>query len=70
MAREEPARWHCANRDCDWFMVATTAEEADAAPKCVCGSAMTRSGPQPVLSYLEFLRDEMAIADKTEMDRE
>jgi len=70
MAKEESARWHCPNRDCNWFMVAAAAEEGDVAPKCICGTEMKKSVTVQALSYLEFLRDQTANADEAEVDGE
>jgi len=52
--------WHCPNRDCNWFMVATMAEEGDAVPRCVCGSLMQKAEVRSALGYLDFLREEAA----------
>jgi len=68
MAKEESTRWRCANRDCDWSMVATATEGREDAPRCVCGGEMKRAEPVPVLSYLEFLREDIAIADEAKTD--
>jgi hypothetical protein len=60
MSKEEVASWRCANRNCDWFMVATPVDKGETAPKCTCGSAMKQVELVPVLGYLDFLREEFA----------
>jgi hypothetical protein len=67
---KEAARWCCANRDCNWFMVAAKNPEGAEAPKCVCGGPMKKVEMLPVPSYLDFLRDESAAAESARADEE
>lgn len=70
MPNREMARWCCPNRDCNWSMVGTTAEDAEAPPRCVCGSEMQKVEAVPVFTYLDFLRGETAKEDEQGMKEE
>lgn len=60
MPNGERVRWCCHNRDCDWSMVGTLAEQGEVPPRCVCGSEMQKAEPVLVFTYLDFLRGETA----------
>lgn len=70
MPTEESARWCCANRDCNWYMVATVPQEGNVTPKCICGGEMRKTELVRVLNYLDFLRGDTEMRTETQTEWE
>lgn len=70
MSNGNGVHWHCPNRDCNWSLVATMAEEEGAVPRCVCGSSMKKVELMPVFQYLDFLRVEPPIQEEVRSEKE